>query len=171
MFNPGALLPPLLGYLLGSVPFGYLIGRAFRGIDVRRYGSHNIGATNVLRVVGPFPALLTLLLDVGKGLVPAVVAAQPWWTGTERNGWLVVVSASAAIFGHAYSAWFYLWERKFSRGKAVAAALGADLGFLVIGAIPPVGVLVPLGVFLLTVFGPRLLTRQYGFVSLGAILA
>ena len=72
MFTPGALLPPLLGYLLGSVPFGYLLGRAFKGIDIRRYGSHNIGATNVLRVVGPLPALLTLLLDTAKGLVPVV---------------------------------------------------------------------------------------------------
>jgi len=171
MFTVGALLPPLLGYLLGSVPFGYLIGRAFKGIDVRRYGSHNIGATNVLRVVGPFPALLTLLLDVAKGLLPVLLAAQPWWTGAGPNGWLVVISAAAAIFGHAYSAWFYLWERKFSRGKAVAAALGANLGFLLIGALPPAGVLVPLGLFVLTVFGPRLFSRRYGFVSLGAIVA
>jgi acyl-phosphate glycerol 3-phosphate acyltransferase len=170
MLIPGALLPPLLGYLLGSVPFGYLIGRTFKGIDVRRYGSHNIGATNVLRVVGPVPALVTLLLDVGKGLIPVVVAAQQWWSGTPRSGWLVMASALAAIVGHAYSAWFYLWERKFSRGKAVAAGLGADLGFVAIGAVPPAGVLLPLVVFLLTLFGPRLVTRRYGFVSLGAVL-
>jgi acyl-phosphate glycerol 3-phosphate acyltransferase len=170
MFTPAVLLPPLLGYLLGSVPFGYLLGRAFKGIDIRRYGSHNIGATNVLRVVGPIPALLTLLLDAGKGLAPVVLAAQPWWTGSAGIGWLVVITAATAISGHAYSAWFYLWERQFSRGKAVATALGADLGFLIIGAVPPAGVLVPLAVFLLTVFGPRLLSRRYGFVSLGAIL-
>src|ERR1051326_3627644 len=93
------LVPVLLGYLLGSVPFGYLIGRAFKGIDIRRYGSHNIGATNVLRVVGPGPAILTLLLDIAKGLAPVVLAAQPWWTGTGRNGWLVVAAAAMAIFG------------------------------------------------------------------------
>jgi acyl-phosphate glycerol 3-phosphate acyltransferase len=171
MIQPGALLPPLLGYLLGSVPFGYLIGRAFKGIDIRRYGSHNIGATNVLRVVGPFPALLTLLLDIGKGLAPVWLAAQPWWTGSAGEPWLVVASAVAAILGHAYSAWFYLRERQFSRGKAVAAALGADLGFLVIGAVPPIGVLVPLAVFIAIVFGPRLFSRRFGFVSLGSILA
>ena len=108
--------------------------------------------------------------DAGKGLLPVALAAQPWWTGRAGDGWLVVITAAAAIFGHAYSAWFYLWERQFSRGKAVAAALGADLGFLTIGAVPPAGVLVPLGVFLLTVFGPRLFTRRFGFVSLGAIL-
>jgi acyl-phosphate glycerol 3-phosphate acyltransferase len=171
MIHPGALLPPLLAYLLGSVPFGYLIGRAFKGIDIRRYGSHNIGATNVLRVVGPFPALLTLLLDIGKGLVPVCLAAQPWWTGTAGDPWLVILSAVAALLGHAYSAWFYLRERRFSRGKAVAAALGADLGFVLIGAVPPVGVLVPLGIFIATVFGPRLFARRFGFVSLGSILA
>jgi acyl-phosphate glycerol 3-phosphate acyltransferase len=171
MIHLGALLPPLLGYLLGSVPFGYLIGRAFKGIDIRRYGSHNIGATNVLRVVGPVPAILTLLLDTSKGLVPVVLAAQSWWTGAGRDAWLVVAAAAAAIFGHAYSAWFYLRERQFSRGKAVAAALGAVLGFVVIGAVPPVGVALPLIVFLLTVFGPRLVSRRFGFVSLGALLA
>src|SRR4051794_3137108 len=117
------LLPILLGYLLGSIPFGYLIGRAFKGIDIRRYGSHNIGATNVLRVVGPGPALLTLFLDIGKGLLPVVLAAQPWWAGTPKLAWLVVASAAMAILGHAYSAWFYLRERQFSRGKAVAAGL------------------------------------------------
>jgi acyl-phosphate glycerol 3-phosphate acyltransferase len=171
MIHPAALVPVLLGYLLGSVPFGYLIGRSFRGIDIRRYGSHNIGATNVLRVVGPFPALLTLLLDIGKGIVPVLLAAAPWWTGAPRPGWVVIAAATAAIFGHAYSAWFFLSERRFSRGKAVAAALGADLGFLWIGAIPPAGVLVPLGVFLAVVFGPRLFSRRLGFVSLGSTLA
>src|SRR5712692_3726345 len=170
MIHPAALVPVLLGYLLGSVPFGYLIGRTFKGIDIRRYGSHNIGATNVLRVVGPLPALLTLLLDAAKGLLPVVLAAQPWWTGRAGDGWLVVITAATAISGHAYSAWFYLCERQFSRGKAVATALGADLGFLIIGAVPPAGVLVPLAVFLLTVFGPRLFSRRFGFVSLGAIL-
>jgi acyl-phosphate glycerol 3-phosphate acyltransferase len=171
MIQPGALLPPLLGYLLGSIPFGYLIGRAFKGIDIRRFGSHNIGATNVLRVVGPGPAVLTLLLDIGKGLAPVVLASQPWWTGHPGSPWLIVASAVAAILGHAYSAWFYLWERQFSRGKAVAAALGADLGFLVIGAVPPVGALVPLAVFIAAVFGPRPFSRRFGFVSLGSILA
>src|SRR5207249_12034080 len=108
------LVPVLIGYALGSIPFGYVIVRLLRGIDIRRYGSHNIGATNVLRVVGPLPALLTLLLDTAKGLVPVVLAAQPWWTGRAGSGWLVVIAAAAAIFGHAYSAWFYLWERQFS---------------------------------------------------------
>src|SRR4051812_16477398 len=121
MNHLGTLIPVLLGYLLGSVPFGYLIGRAFKRIDIRQYGSHNIGATNVLRVVGPGPAVLTLILDIAKGLVPVVLAAQPWWTAQPGRPGVVVGAAAAAIFGHAYSAWFYLRERRFSRGKAVAA--------------------------------------------------
>src|SRR5438093_1675329 len=106
MFTPGALLPPLLGYLLGSVPFGYLIGRAFKGIDIRHYGYHNIGATNVLRVVGPLPALLTLLLDLAKGMGSVLIAAQPQWMGRAGDGWLIAGTAAAVMLGHAYSPWF-----------------------------------------------------------------
>src|SRR5438045_8986210 len=122
----------LIGYALGSVPFGYLIVRLLRGIDIREYGSHNIGATNVLRVVGPIPALLTLLGDVVKGTAPVVIAAQPVFSGSIPQPWLLVGSAVAAIAGHAYSAFFYLKERRFARGKAIATGLGV-LGGLVGG--------------------------------------
>src|SRR5438128_5652651 len=111
------LAPLLIGYVLGSVPFGYVVVRLLRGIDVRDYGSHNIGATNVLRVVGPIPALITLLGDVAKGAVPVVVASLPQFAGPDLRPWIVVASALAAILGHAYSLWFYLRERRFSRGK------------------------------------------------------
>src|SRR5947209_14805134 len=119
MFTPGALLPPLLGYLLGSVPFGYLLGRAFKGIDIRRYGSHKIGATNVLRVVGPLPALVTLLGDIVKGTAPILIAALPVFSGAVPQAWILVLSGVAAIAGHAYSGYFYLKERRFARGKAI----------------------------------------------------
>src|SRR5438874_11846599 len=109
----------LIGYALGSIPFGYLIVRLLRGIDIRDYGSHNIGATNVLRVVGPLPALLTLLGDIAKGTIPVLLAATPAIAGPVVHPWTVVATALAAILGHAYSLWFYLRERRFSRGKAV----------------------------------------------------
>src|SRR5687768_18362514 len=109
-----ALLPILIGYVLGSIPFGYVIVRVARGIDIREYGSHNIGATNVLRVVGWFPALLTLLGDIGKGVAPPLLAALPALGGSPVSAWVVVLSALAAIWGHAYSAFFYLKERKFA---------------------------------------------------------
>src|ERR1041385_857706 len=129
------LLPVLIGYLLGSIPFGYLIVRAIRGIDIREYGSHNIGATNVLRVVGWFPALLTLLGDAGKGVAPPCLAAWAVFSGGHPNPWVVMLAALAAIWGHAYSAFFYLKERQFARGKAVAAGLGAVIGFVAAGQV------------------------------------
>src|SRR5262249_57034596 len=98
----------LIGYALGSIPFGYLIVRLLRGIDIRDYGSHNIGATNVLRVVGPVPALLTLLGDIIKGTAPIIIASR--LVGTAVDPWLLVRTAVAAIAGHAYSAFFYLKE-------------------------------------------------------------
>ena len=129
------LLPIFIGYLLGSIPFGYLIVKAMRGIDIREYGSHNIGATNVLRVVGWFPALLTLLGDIGKGIAPPVLATLPLLVGPEVNPWVVVLAPLAAIWGHAYSAFFYLKERRFARGKAVATGAGAVIGFVAAGQV------------------------------------
>src|SRR5262245_7740554 len=120
--------PLLIGYLLGSIPFGYLIVRLLRGIDIRDYGSHNIGATNVLRVVGPVPALLTLLGDILKGTLPIVIAGLPVFNGWLPQAWVLVLSGVAAIAGHAYSAFFYLKERRFARGKAIATGLGVLIG-------------------------------------------
>src|SRR5436305_6067479 len=110
-----SLAPVLIGYALGSVPFGYLIVRLLRGIDIRDYGSHNIGATNVLRVVGPIPALLTLLGDIAKGTFPILIAAHPVFRGWLPQAWVLVLTAIAAVLGHAYSAFFYLKERRFAR--------------------------------------------------------
>src|SRR6476620_3601067 len=126
------LVPVLIGYVLGSIPFGYVIVRLLRGIDIRDYGSHNIGATNVLRVVGPIPALLTLLGDVAKGTAPILIAALPPFAANGVNPWILVATGIAAIFGHAYSAFFYLKERRFARGKAIATGLGVLIG-LVLG--------------------------------------
>jgi predicted amino acid dehydrogenase len=74
------------------------------------------------------------------------------------------------MLGHAYSPWFYLRERRFSRGKALVAALGAVLGFMLVGGIPKAGLAIPMVVFVGTLSGPRLFTPRYGFVSLGALL-
>jgi acyl-phosphate glycerol 3-phosphate acyltransferase len=166
-----AVIPILIGYLLGSIPFGYVIVRAMRGIDIRDYGSHNIGATNVLRVVGWFPALLTLLGDVGKGILPPVLAAQPAFSGPEPNHWLVALAPLAAIWGHAYSAFFYLKERRFARGKAVAAGAGAVAGFVLSGQVPWQVLAVVAGVWAAAIVLPKLFTRRWGWVSLASILA
>jgi acyl-phosphate glycerol 3-phosphate acyltransferase len=165
-----AALAVLLGYLLGSIPFGYVVVRVIRGIDVRDYGSHNIGATNVLRVVGPIPALITLFGDIAKGTLPVLFAADLIASGPAR-AWIIVAAALAAIVGHAYSLYFYLRERRFSRGKAVAAGLGAMIGFVLVGATPHAGLWIPLAVWLVVLVLPRLFRSRWGYVSLASILA
>ena len=80
---------PIAAYLLGSIPFGVLFTRLFGGGDVRKSGSGNIGATNVARVAGPLPAVLTLLFDIAKGAAPVWLAARL----TESSAtWMVVAS-------------------------------------------------------------------------------
>lgn len=128
LFSAAAVL---LGYLAGSIPFGYLVVKAVRGIDIRDYGSHNIGMSNVARVAGWRLAVLCLILDVVKGLAPVLMAHS--WLGT---AWTVVAVAGAACAGHAYSVVFFIKEGKFSRGKAVATGLGVTLGFAIVGVIP-----------------------------------
>jgi acyl phosphate:glycerol-3-phosphate acyltransferase len=105
------------GYLLGSVPTGFLAGRA-SGVDVRRVGSGNIGTANVLRAAGKWAAVSTMLGDMLKGLVPVVVARLI----TEDN-WLVAVVALAAIVGHCFPVFL-----GFRGGKGVATGAGTSIG-------------------------------------------
>src|SRR5687768_6826599 len=166
-----ALLPILIGYVLGSIPFGYVIVRVARGIDIRDYGSHNIGATNVLRVVGWFPALLTLIGDIGKGTLPPILATLPFFTGGEVNHWVVVLAPLAAIIGHAYSAFFYLKERHFAKGKAVATGAWAVIGFVAAGQVAWQALLTIVSVWAAAIILPKLAQRRWGWVSLASILA
>lgn len=113
------LMPIILtvaAYLLGSVPSGFIFGR-LAGVDVRRTGSGNIGATNVARVLGKGVGLLTLIADVAKGLVPVLLAR---WLFMED--WLIAGIAAAAFLGHLYPVFL-----RFQGGKGVATALGAML--------------------------------------------
>ena len=109
-------LLPLAGYLLGSIPFGYLIVRFTRGTDVRAAGSGNIGATNVNRVAGAGAAAATLLLDMAKGYC-AVLLAERLSGG--QIGWMAL-SGLAAVAGHLFPVWL-----RFRGGKGVATAVGA----------------------------------------------
>ncbi len=171
------VLPILLGYVLGSIPFGYVIVKMMRRIDIRDYGSHNIGATNVLRVVGWFPALLTLLGDILKGTAPPLFAIwlahklQPGAALATADHTVAVLAALAAVWGHAYSAYFYLKERRFARGKAVAAGLGAIIGFVASGQVAWPALAAVAGVWFLSIGLPKLLTRRWGWVSLSSCFA
>jgi acyl phosphate:glycerol-3-phosphate acyltransferase len=111
--GPAAAL--LLGYLLGSIPFGLLLTRLAGAGDLRSIGSGNIGATNVLRTGRKGLAAATLLLDLGKGAA-AVLLAEAIWPGTAALGGM------AAFLGHCYPAWL-----KFRGGKGVATLMGVVL--------------------------------------------
>jgi glycerol-3-phosphate acyltransferase PlsY len=147
------LLIAVLSYLLGSIPFGYLLVRIFRGEDVRQSGSGNIGATNVSRK-SPLLGALTLLLDALKGSA-AVGLAYLLSARTAGNFPYRTMSMAAllAILGHMFPLWL-----KFHGGKGVATGLGAFL------MIAPKAVLIAAGLFIVVV----LVTR---YVSLGSILA
>ena len=108
----------LLGYVLGSIPFGYLLVRAQSGGDVRAIGSGNIGATNVARTAGVSVGLATLVLDAAKGFFAA------WLAGHFSSGNIrfMMYAGLAAILGHVFPIWL-----KFSGGKGVATALGVFL--------------------------------------------
>ena len=134
-------------YLVGSVPFGYLIGRA-RGVDVRTVGSKNIGATNVYRTVGKAWGLLTFLCDFLKGLLPTLAALR--WGG-EAN--LPVCVGLACVVGHTLTVFM-----RFRGGKGVATAFGMMIALL------PYPTLAAFGVFVVTVWLSH-------YISLGSILA
>ena len=153
------LLIAAASYLLGSIPFGYLLVRLFRGEDVRQSGSGNIGATNVSRK-SPVLGVLTLLLDALKGTTAAGLSYFLWIRMGIRTGVLdvlpflpVTVAALFAVVGHMFPVWL-----KFRGGKGVATGLGS-LAF-----IAPTAALVAVGIFLAVVATSR-------YVSLGSILA
>ncbi|NQT74096.1 MAG: glycerol-3-phosphate 1-O-acyltransferase PlsY [Chloroflexi bacterium] len=116
----------LIGYLLGSIPFGLIIGKLVRGIDIREYGSGNIGFTNVLRNVGVKAGAVTLVCDIGKGAIPALLAIIIVGDSTAEIGSITiddqgaqVIAAIAAVIGHNWS--IYL---RFRGGKGVDTTLG-----------------------------------------------
>lgn len=108
----------LLGYLAGSIPFGVLLTRWLRGVDVRQQGSGNIGATNVTRVAGKKLGAVVLLLDALKGALPVALALRL----LPGQPVLHVLVALAAVLGHVYPVWL-----KLRGGKGVATALGVLL--------------------------------------------
>src|SRR5579862_2741578 len=140
-------------YLLGSIPFGYILVRIFRGEDVRRSGSGNIGATNVSRK-SPALGALTLVLDAAKGFFSVQLAAtySPFSSGDPSIQRVMAASALLAIMGHMFPVWL-----RFRGGKGVATALGAFLRF------SPIAVVVAIIIFLMVV----LVSRR---ISLGSIV-
>lgn len=144
--TPLAILPA--AYLIGAIPFGYLLVKWTTGADVRAAGSGNIGATNVLRTTGRVAGVATLLLDIGKGYLAVWLAerfthANPWWTSAAALG---------VMAGHAYPVFL-----RFRGGKAMASFVGAFL------RLAPLALLAVLVVFVAVVAWTR-------FISLGSIV-
>ncbi len=120
---PKSALILVAAYLLGSIPFGYLLVLIFRGEDVRKSGSGNIGATNVSRK-SPALGALTLLLDAAKGFMAVQLAALSFNANENvaAHGRMMAAAALLAVVGHMFPLWL-----KFRGGKGVATALGAFL--------------------------------------------
>ncbi|MGA9471863.1 MAG: glycerol-3-phosphate 1-O-acyltransferase PlsY [Terriglobales bacterium] len=142
------MITAIASYLLGSIPFGYLLVRLVIGEDVRASGSGNIGATNVARR-SPLLGIATLLLDAAKGLV-AVYLARLVFSGPHRH-LIMTTAALFAVIGHLFPIWL-----KFRGGKGVATSLGAFV------LITPKSILCMLAMFVL-------LAVAFRYVSLGSI--
>lgn len=157
----GIAIVLITAYLLGSIPFGYLIVRARAGADIRETGSGGTGATNVSRRAGKTAGILTLVLDASKGvaaiLLARLVAGSLWFSSSavhaSTNDWLIALAAILVIIGHMFPLWL-----GFRGGKGVATGVGV---FLVL---VPVAVAGAAAVFLLIVIATR-------YVSLGSIVA
>jgi len=142
-----SLLVIALAYLIGSIPFSFLVARAFGVRDVRSVGSGNVGATNVLRSAGKPAGAAALGLDVAKGALAVALAGRL----LPDQPVLPAVAAAAAVIGHIYPVWL-----RFRGGKGVATGLGA------FAVLEPVAALIALPIFGLTV-------AITGFASLGSV--
>jgi glycerol-3-phosphate acyltransferase PlsY len=140
---------PAAAYLLGSIPFGLLVGKLFAAADVRKAGSGNIGATNVARVAGPLAGVFTLLLDAAKGALAVLLASRL----TNDSALWMMIAGLCALVGHCFPIWL-----GFHGGKGVATAAGV---FLVL--CPPA--------FLGAVILFFLVVLYWRFVSLGSMSA
>jgi glycerol-3-phosphate acyltransferase PlsY len=136
-----------VGYLVGSIPFSFLVARAFGVEDVRRVGSGNVGATNVLRNAGKAAGALALLLDIGKGAAATALAGRL----APGEAALPAVAAVAAVIGHMYPVWL-----RFEGGKGVATGLGA------LAPLVPKAALAALAAFAVVAAATR-------YVSLGSV--
>lgn len=133
------------GYLLGSLPFSYWVGRLC-GVDIRHAGSGNVGATNVLRTAGRGAGVVAFILDVLKGATASFVGGR-----LDSSGTLAAVAAVGAVLGHVYPFWL-----RFRGGKGVATGFGA------LAPLAPMATLIALAVFGIVLFAGR-------FVSVASI--
>jgi glycerol-3-phosphate acyltransferase PlsY len=142
----------LVGYLIGAIPFGYIIARIYGIRDIRLVGSGNVGAANVWRSAGPSAGILVLIFDIGKGVAAVLVASFMPATDTVIE-YLKLTAGFAAVMGHVFPVYL-----SFRGGKGVNTALGVMITLL------PVEALIALTAFIITVVVSR-------YISLGSVLA
>lgn len=147
------LLPILLSYLAGSIPTSILIGKLWKGIDIRQHGSGNAGATNVYRVLGPVPALITAAIDAGKGWLAAFYFARIFEISVPYQAGYALACGLAAVLGHIFTLF-----AGFKGGKGVLTGAG------VLAAFDPFALLVGVAVF-------ALMLAAFKMVSLGSLTA
>lgn len=145
----------VISYLIGSIPFGLLLGKAFKGIDIREYGSGNIGSTNAIRVLGKKVGYLVFLCDVLKGMLVIIILKILDSTGVWTTPIEFIFYGAAAILGHSFSIFL-----EFKGGKAVATSLGV---VLILTPIPAIACLIIFAIILYT-------TGYVSLASTGATL-
>ena len=140
----------LTAYIFGSIPTSYIMGKLIKGIDIRDFGSGNVGATNALRILGTKVGIFTLIIDIGKGFIAVTIAR---FIIEEPTDLILILTGLFAILGHIFTIFL-----KFKGGKGVATSAGVFI------ALVPIPVALALFVFVFTVWLSK-------FVSLGSILA
>jgi glycerol-3-phosphate acyltransferase PlsY len=151
----------LISYLVGSIPFAYLIGRIFKNIDLRRHGSGNLGSTNAFRVLGTPLGVLVQIFDIGKGLIVVLFLSTflyhnlPFTNLTPFDDITIlkIIAGISAVIGHTFSVFM-----GFKGGKGINTALGMLI------SLSPVDVSISLGFFILVLISS-------GYVSLGSVVA
>ena len=151
------IAPLILAFLIGSIPTGYLLNKYFGHGDIRKVGSGNIGATNVLRHSGKLLGLLTLLIDIGKGFLALV------WL-TKINFYMdedIFILGSSVVLGHIFSPWL-----KFKGGKGVATMLGVILFISTVGTTMAVK-----NIFFVSIFSWLIIVFFTRYVALGSVIS
>lgn len=150
-----------ISYLLGSIPTAYIFGRLLKGIDIRKFGSGNVGATNAFRVLGKGWGLVVLLLDILKGFLPVVLLGGLFTKQLDLNQAqnIFIAIGLGCISGHSWTIFL-----KFKGGKGVATTLGVLLGL----ALKIPGLSIVLGLTVLVWFVSFLIVR---IISLSSVLA
>ncbi|MFH1578352.1 MAG: glycerol-3-phosphate 1-O-acyltransferase PlsY [Candidatus Omnitrophota bacterium] len=154
------LLGILISYLTGSFPSAYILGRFFKGIDIRKHGSGNVGATNAFRVLGPVNGVIVLVLDILKGIIPVTLLAD-YFLGFWNFSPLIlrIILGLACVCGHNWTLFL-----RFKGGKGVATTLGvlAGLGIAIVELRT---------VLLLTVAAWLLVFLVFRIVSLASVIS